>query len=157
MTASSPHHSEGTEISPTEEAAGAITVAMRIPLILPWKPLSLWGEDGASWCGRATVTDSPGRFPFEGICQGVKMSMLCSILIKMEAHCHRQRGGMLHYLLLFFICFPKTGLFRFKWPIKLPPTSLHPVILQLISVPCTLYVKCCITRVSPALSSTSQS
>lgn len=103
-----PCHSEGTETSIAEEV-GALTGAMRILLITAMETsASLWSEDGASWCWKAAMTDSLDRFPFWCTCQGVKMSMLCSILIKMEAHCQRQRG-VLHYLLLFFTCFPKLG------------------------------------------------
>lgn len=82
------------------------------------------------------------------------MSMLHSVLIKMEAHCHPGTEEVCCIIYCFFICFPKTGLFGFKWQIQLPPTSLHPVIFQLTSVPCTLYVKCYVTRVSEALSGT---
>lgn len=85
-------------------------------------------------------------------------NVLCCIQssLKWKSIATSYRGGILHYLLFFFICFPKTGLFRFKWQIKLPPTSLHPVIFQLTSVHCTLYVKCYITRVSEAWSITFQ-
>lgn len=87
------------------------------------------------------------------MCQGVKCLCCIQSSLKWKPTATRYRGGVLNYL-LFFICFPKTGLFRFKWQIKLPPTSLHPVIFQLTSVHCTLYVKCYVTRVSEALSST---
>lgn len=76
-----------------------------------------------------------------------------SILLKMEAHGPRASGDVLHYLLL-LICFSKTGLFRFKWQLKLPPTSLHPVIFQLTSVHRALYIKCYIASVSEAPSGT---
>ena len=82
---------------------------------------------------------------------------LCCIqsLLKWKPIATGYRGGVLHYL-LFFTCFPKTGLLRFKWQIKLPPTSLQPVIFQLTSLQCALYVKCYITRVSEAPSGTLQ-
>lgn len=115
----------------------------------------LRGGGLASWCREAAVTGSTDRFPFEWTRQAVKASRLHPILINMEAHCHRGQTRSLHYL-LFFICFPKTGLFGFKWQIKLPPTSLHPVIFQLTSAHCTLYVKCYMTRMSEAQSSALQ-
>lgn len=100
----------------------------------------------ASWRCEAAAAGSADRFPSECTCQGVSLSMLRSVLVNMEARRHRvQRrcaaSFIILFVCLFLICFPKTGPFRFKWQITLPPTSLHPVICQLTSGHGTLYVK----------------
>lgn len=92
----------------------------------------------ASWRCEAAAAGSADRFPSECTCQGVSLSMLRSVLVNVEARRHRvQRrcaaSFIILFVCLFLICFPKTGPFRFKWQITLPPTSLHAIICQLTS------------------------